>query len=221
MRALRAAGGNEVELREMYGDFREFVVRSGYEGELDWQGSLEFEAITEVDFLRETAWVVLSAGFKESIVRSIFPALSEAFLDWGSAREIVEAKALCRQEALAVFASTAKIDAIIAIAQTVDRVGFGVVKAHIRDGQTEYLQQFPFIGPVTRFHLGKNLGLNVVKPDRHLVRLARVTGHDSPHELCSRIARATGEPVAVVDTVLWRYATLRRDYEEEAREYLG
>lgn len=221
MRATTAVDGDEVGLRAMYGDFRSFVVRSGYERELDWQGGLEFESVTEADFLRETAWVVLSAGFKESIVRSIFPALSAAFLDWKSAQQIAEASAVCRQQALRVFANTAKIDAIISIAQTVNSVGFGVVKAHIRDGQTEYLQEFPFIGPVTRFHLGKNLGLDVVKPDRHLVRLARVTGHDSPHELCSRIASATGDSVAVVDTVLWRYATLRRGYEEEAREYLG
>ena len=54
----------------------------------------------------------------------------------------------------------------------------------------------------------KNLGFDVVKPDRHLLRLASSLGFDSPEELCAEIAYEFGEPAAVVDIVLWRYCTL-------------
>jgi len=53
-----------------------------------------------------------------------------------------------------------------------------------------FLQQLPFIGPVTAFHLAKNLGIEAVKPDRHLCRLSKLlgrTGYVAPSRLsCSK-----------------------------------
>jgi hypothetical protein len=72
----------------------------------------------------------------------------------------------------------------------------------------DYLQTFDFIGPVTAFHLAKNIGLDVVKPDRHLLRLAAAAGCNHPSELCGAIAEVTGDKVSVINLILWRYATL-------------
>ena len=41
----------------------------------------------------------------------------------------------------------------------------------MRTEGVNYLTTFDQIGPVTAFHLAKNLGLDVVKPDRPLVRM--------------------------------------------------
>lgn len=71
-----------------------------------------------------------------------------------------------------------------------------------------FLQTFDFIGPVTSFHLAKNLGLEVVKLDCHLVRMASVARCSCPEELCRITAEITGDKLSVVDLVLWRYATL-------------
>jgi len=114
--------------------------------------------------------------------------------------------------ALAVFASPRKIDAILEIVAHVHARGFRQVKTDISVKGVDYLRQLPFMGPATSFHLAKNLGLDVVKPDRHLVRIAEATGHSTPDELCQEIAREVGDRVAVVDLVLWRYANLRSDY---------
>ena len=57
-----------------------------------------------------------------------------------------------------------------------------------------------------------DLGLSVVKPDRHLQRIAAAAGFSSPLELCQLISDRLGEPVQVVDVVLWRYASLFSDY---------
>lgn len=52
-------------------------------------------------------------------------------------------------------------------------------------------------------HLAKNLGCDVVKPDRWLERLAAAEG-TTPHLLCNRLAYASGDRIATVDVVLWR-----------------
>jgi len=77
---------------------------------------------------------------------------------------------------------------------------------------------FDYIGPVTCFHLAKNLGVDVVKHDRHLVRYASYMGFRDATELCEMISRITGDRVAVVDLVLWRFATLMPAYERELVE---
>ena len=68
------------------------------------------------------------------------------------------------------------------------------------------------MGPVTACHLAKNLGLDVVKPDRHLLRIAAVTGYQSPYEMCCDIAKVTSDKLSVIDLVIWRFATIQRQY---------
>ena len=69
-----------------------------------------------------------------------------------------------------------------------------------------FLETMPWIGPVTKFHLAKNFGLDVVKPDRHLARIADAH-HSDPHTVCAEIAEATGDRIGTVD-YLWRAAAL-------------
>ena len=82
-------------------------------------------------------------------------------------------------------------------------------------------KELPYIGPVTSYHLAKNLGLHVVKPDRHLMRIAHITGHTSPFEMCSKVANTVGDSLAVIDLVFWRYATLNKDYKIELGEVVN
>lgn len=71
------------------------------------------------------------------------------------------------------------------------------------DDKVAFCGALPWCGPVTKFHLAKNLGEDAIKPDVHLVRLAR--WHNvTPFALCERLARETGRRVGTVDTVLWR-----------------
>ena len=209
----RAKAIDSEKLALTYMDLKESVILAGYSHEVDWQSSLNFEATTETDFLRESAWVVLSSGFRESVVRKHFKGISKAFLDWCSAEQINENRNHCQKQAISVFGNRRKIEAITKIVKKVANEGIECVKSNIRLYDVKYLQEFPFIGPVTSYHLAKNLGLHVVKPDRHLVRMAYITGHDSPMEMCSKVARIVGDTLGVVDLVFWRYATLNKNYE--------
>ncbi len=195
-----------------YLDAKEFVVQQGYGWELDWQSERSFDDLTESEFLRETAWVVLSSGFREAIVRSLFPGVSCAFLEWRSAGAICSVLDDCRKRALEIFRHLAKINAICDIIGKVADEKFKNVKKRTWEYRLDYVQNFPFIGPVTGLHLLKNIGISVAKPDRHMVRIAEAAGFDSAQDLCMTIGEMTGDDVAEVDLVLWRYATLNPRY---------
>lgn len=186
------------------------VIDSGYAEEIDWQEDMGFERITESDFLREAGWVVLSSGFRESTVRLLFPQISAAFLNWRDSKKIAGQLDQCTAAALLVFAHKQKIAAIGEIVSRVASEGFCRTKDKIKVGGVDFIQTLPFMGPVTSFHLAKNLGLSVVKPDRHLARISSLTGYATPRQMCQTIASVVGETLSVVDLVIWRYATLDR-----------
>jgi len=191
---------------------KEAVIRSGFAAEIDWQEELSLHRISESDFLREMAWVVLSSGMSEVVVAKVFPRFSRAFLDWNSALSIQAKSRTCSSSALRVFGSRRKVEAILEIVELVADSGFPAVKQRLQVEGLEFVQELPFMGPATSFHLAKNLGLDVVKPDRHLLRVAAITGCETPLDLCERIAYFVGERLSVVDMVVWRYATLDRNY---------
>ena len=216
--AETSLAGRAANLATFYLDIKAQLIGAGYAAEIDWQSDLEFERVTESDFLRETAWVILSSGFREAVVRQCFDEISHAFLGWCNAEQIYEKRDVCKKQAIEIFHNQRKINAIGEVVGKVATDGITRVKEEIRLRGVEYLQELSYIGPVTAFHLAKNLGLNVVKPDRHLVRMARCTGYDSPVDMCEAVAECVGDPLGVVDVVLWRYATLNDGYEAKLRE---
>ena len=209
---IRRKRAKIIRLVDRYLAAKDAVIERGFAAEVDWQAAVSFDSIMESDFLREASWVILSAGMSETVVRRCFPAVSAAFHNWMGAAMIVRHQTKCRQAALSAFAHVGKISAIIALATNVSSNGFDETKRGIRLRGVDYLQQFDYIGPTTCYHLAKNIGLDVVKPDRHLVRLASAADCESPLDLCRMISEVTGDRLSVVDIVLWRFATFQRDY---------
>jgi len=189
-----------------YWTAKDRLLSAGFASEIHWQLEQKFDAFTERDLLRESAWVILCSGFREAVVRRCFDLISLCFCDWESAADICNSAALCRSTALATFGNRQKIGAILDTAAIVNRLGFTLIKQNILSDPIRSLQLLPFIGPVTAFHLAKNLGYATAKPDRHLVRLADALGYQDVHQLCSALSQATGDPIQVVDVVLWRYS---------------
>ncbi|SRR5579871_1365872 len=185
-----------------------YTRAAGFGWEADWQRSRVFGDFSERDLLRETAWVIMCSGFRESTVRCCFGYISLCFCDWESAREIARHRRACIDTAAARFQNYRKLNAIVNVADTICEAGFSRLQSRIHREPIVELQQFPFVGPTTSWHLAKNLGLNVAKNDRHLAKFAEQYGFSSAHTLCQVIADMTGEPKSVVDIVLWRFATL-------------
>ena len=187
------------------------VTTRGYNDEIAWQAAQNFEEISESDLLREAAWVILCSGFKESVIRKKFSYLSLCFCDWQSAREILACKHACRDTALKSFGHKGKIDAILQTAELIEQSGFTQLKQDIKMSPLESLKRLPYIGDITAWHLAKNLGIPVAKPDRHLVRLANIMGYHDVQRFCGDVAEISGDAIHVVDLVFWRYATLVDD----------
>lgn len=199
---------------DRYLDAKHTLLLAGFAPEIDWQASRSFDRVDESAFLREAAWVVLSAGFSEAVLRPRFKDISEAFLHWTSARSICLSADRCARDALAVFGHVRKITAIVDIAEEVSVLGFATLASELQDDPVVRLQAFPYIGPVTSLHLAKNLGFDVAKPDRHLSRIATALRFESAGDLCRAVSTVVGDRLSVVDLVFWRFATLVPDYEE-------
>lgn len=192
----------------LYMTAKERVIEAGYADEIDWQEEVIFADLDEPTFLRESAWVVLSAGFRETIVRSRFGKVTKAFLDWSSADLIMTKRESCRSDALLAFGNQKKIDAIIEIVKRVAAEGIDMIRKEIGCRGTEFIQELPFMGQITARHLAKNLGVVMVKPDRHLTRMAINTGYESADQMCRMISEIVGDSLSVIDIVIWRYATI-------------
>jgi hypothetical protein len=114
----------------------------------------------------------------------------------------------CRIKALLAFKNKRKIDAILSIVERVAAEGMDNIRKQIEARGIDFIKELPFMGPVTSIHLAKNLGMTLVKPDRHLTRFASKTGYKSPDKMCQAIAELVGDPLSVIDIVIWRYATI-------------
>ena len=100
------------QLAMAYLDAKMAVIDAGFSFEIDWQENIDFDRVNESGFLREAAWVVLASGFRESVVRKVFPYISDSFLNWESADAIVANRAACLSSAPTPpdVPSTARLD---------------------------------------------------------------------------------------------------------------
>ncbi len=188
------------------------VIDEGYLEEISWQSDLRFDDLDESSFLKELAWVVLSSGMKERVIRNLFGMISNCFFDWKSAKLIVDNEDQCFYEAIRYFNNKPKISAIIDSAWKINSIGFSQLKKMVRENPIETLQEFSYIGPITVYHLAKNIGLPLAKPDRHLTRIAKLEGYSDVQTFCNEISKISGDSIPVVDIVLWRFATIEKDY---------
>lgn len=195
---------------EHYRRARRAIDESPWAGEIQYQAGLHPGRILQRDFLREYAWVVLNSGFRESVVRAKFDYISLCYHDWSTAEDIARSSAICIATASSAFKNVRKLSAIAQGASSIAKEGYRKFLTRMRANPISVLQELPFIGPITVWHLAKNLGFPVAKPDRHLERLSAEFGFEGTHAMCSAIADATGERLDVIDAVLWRTAAERQ-----------
>ena len=166
-------------------------------------GTTTFRNLRLKVFLSEYCWVVYASGFKVAIIQEKFPSLQKAFTDF-------DPKALSRMRSikavLNVFNNKKKANCFLSGAQTVIGEGFSHFKHRLRKEGVQMLQELPGIGPITKDHRAKNIGLaDVAKADIWLERAAKICGARSVPELTAYIANHLGESQHVVDVAIWTY----------------
>lgn len=172
---------------EQYLNLKSALIDRGYASEIDWAADVK-PCDNANDFACEAIWVVLNGGMREQVARSI----------WSRIRPALEAG----EPIDGLFGHKLKVRAIKEIWS--NRELMFAMYCTAMD-KLEFLNDLPHIGSVTKFHLARNLGLDVCKPDRHLVRIA---APQSPDELCTRLSMETGDRIGLVDCVIWRAANL-------------
>lgn len=175
---------------ELYREVRARLAAAGFAGEWEWAQSVRAPDSAEV-MASEYTWVVLNSGMKNTIAREImdrvWPTLTAGKsiypATFGHAGKAHAIESVWRARAL-LFES---LPAALATTELV----------------LQWCEALPWIGAITKYHLAKNLGADVAKPDRWLVRLADAEGA-TVDGLCARLAAAVGDRIATVDVVLWR-----------------
>lgn len=168
-------------------DFSKLVELQGQQAQDDisWAQTLAEPASAD-DFALETIFVICNSGMKNTVARGIF----------AKCRNALHAKT----PVFDVFKHPGKADAI----ETIWRDRANLLKGYIAAvDKLAFCESLPWIGGITKYHLAKNFGADVAKPDVHLKRLADREGC-TVQILCERLAAETGLRVAAIDTVLWR-----------------
>jgi hypothetical protein len=161
------------------------LLNSGYRDIVEWTEGLRPPRNAK-EFALEAIYVICNSGMRFSVANGIY---------WKCVRALRR-----RQSATSVFGHPGKAPAIDFIWKN-RRVLFAAYE--IAENKVAYCAGLPWIGPVTKFHLAKNLGLDFAKPDVHLARLAAAE-RTTVVELCERLAAQTGYRVTTIDSVLWR-----------------
>lgn len=163
----------------------ELRARGFADDDIAWSEGMNPPATAE-DFALEAAFVICNSGMKNTVARRIYEDVSRAIQAGASARcafghdgkaNAIDVIWIRREELFAAYTAAA------------DKLAF--------------CESLPWIGPITKYHLAKNFGADVAKPDVHLQRLADHEGV-TVQALCDRLAGLTGYRSATIDLLLWR-----------------
>lgn len=150
-----------------------------------WAESLK-QPVDADDFALEAIFVICNSGMKNTVARGIYERVVKQIYAGAPVRE--------------VFKHDGKVAAIETI--WFDRKEL-YRKFLASADKLAFCASMPFIGEITKYHLAKNLGADLAKPDVHLQRLAHREGVTA-QQLCERLAAETGYRIGTVDTILWR-----------------
>lgn len=167
----------EIELsfpisRELFARIDRALRKAGYAAAIEWSENVRLPA-SAADLAAEAIYVICNSGMSNRAAVPIFERCMAALRAGKSAGT--------------VFRHREKVAAIDEIWQ---RRRSLFRKLRNADDLIEFSARLPWLGPVTKFHLAKNLGADVAKPDVHLNRLADREGVTA-QQLCERLGKET------------------------------
>lgn len=161
------------------------VREAGYAEDSLWAEQLRPPTSAE-QFAIAAVYVIVNSGMKYAVARGVFDRCFEALHRRGHVSR--------------VHGHRGKARAINWIWSNRNELFVAYLAA---DDKVAFCESLPWVGPTTKYHLAKDLGIDVAKPDVHLARLAR-RDRTTVTRMCARLARQTGYRLATVDTILWR-----------------
>lgn len=172
---------------------KRLVIKAGFQSEIDWAENIGACESAD-DFGMEAIFVIANSGMQSKTARSIY--------------ERVKKQLTLKKPLGEVFNHAQKCASIQFIYDNRRELFSKYRRLESLEEKHAFLRTLPHIGPVIVFHLMKNLGENLCKPDRHLVRIANFY-KTTPDDLCGTLSEATGDRITTVDTSLWRACSER------------
>ncbi len=171
------------------------------------RGDRRFAGITSRAFVGEYCWVVYASGFKVSILEVKFSKLEHAFKDFDLA-SISRMRSV--SAALKVINHDTKARCFLEGCKSIAQEGFRNFKHRLEVCGLCPLEALPGIGPITKYHLAKNIGLqDTAKPDIWLERAASLCS-TSVNGLVEYLSHEYRMSRHAVDLVLWKYGADER-----------
>ena len=209
---------SDQDLIEMFNSALSRIIDRGWAHEVGHYRQLKFDQVDGNYFFGEYAHCVYASGWKWANVDKYWPELTRAYRDWDY-MEVGKHASEVRIRALAIISHPKKVDAILSCAEKLKSWGWPDFKRWL---ETIDLLVTPgrlgYVGPATRYHLARNIGADVAKPDRYMLDLANKYGYPKTdagvQALAKRISQLCAERVGVVDVVLWRDAEGSRYYTD-------
>lgn len=181
--------------------------------------SIKHEDVTPKVLYSEMSFAILASGFRVATIQKRWPEFTKIFLDWeplkvwesmvlvGGERE---AKAM-RDRALKLLNNERKIFSIFRNARILSTLVTDEDDEkwpEFRDSiyeNVDVLKNFVYIGDTLKYHVARNIGVDTIKPDVHMMRIAKHYGYDV-FEMAKMLSKQFAMPKHTVDTILWRYS---------------
>lgn len=238
----------ELKTRNLVENIVEFVLTEHPETieMLEFYDSLTPIRLTNNDIFREISWVVYNSGFRFDVIKKYWPILKEAYCHfevtevakWSNDLDF-HAKRICK---VSGFNNLRKAKWCISNAQRILELEneksclgglVGYFDALSKKSAEEIVKTIPVIiqelgfvgiGNVTIFHLLKNVGIEIFKPDIHVRRILAELGlidleDTNALEICNAInflGSVVNMGISELDTLLFVYGRVANDQLQQA-----
>ena len=184
------------------------------ESPVDWAiyDPHQFDRLSSQTFVENYCWVIYVSGFEVAVVESHWPSIQSAYKEFdlsklvrmrGVSKRLLKALPIKNERKALGFLNGCRI---------VADWGWEQYKAGLRwewkrrgkEAVMEVLEELPYIGSVTKYHLGMDIGLDVAKPDRHVTRTAE-KHYATVSEMVSYLSNKFGHSRRYVDGVIFEY----------------
>ena len=190
----------------------EVFVRENFPEDLEWSEDVihtDLKDVTKQWFYSEYVHCVYCAGFSVRTVRMKEAAIREAYYDYDPVKVAANPDEVRRRAMKkACIRNKRKVDAIIKAAPIINQLEWPGFLYKAKENINVF-KTLPYIADVLKYHLARNIGFNVIKPDVHIARIAKYYGLD-PFEMCDMLSERMGLPRHTVDSILWRAAQQKK-----------
>ena len=155
--------------------------------------------------------VVYVSGFSVAVVKRHWPAMRTAYKDFDLVK-LARTKVSKRLLSALPIKSERKAEGFLHGCRIVADWGWPQYRAGLLWERKRYgieavarvLEELPYIGAITRYHLAMRIGLDLAKPDRHVARTANEF-NATVDEMVEYLSEKLGHSRRYVDAVIFEY----------------